>query len=438
MIHLDFNETKEITFYLQPSLVTPIYLLSLINFTTRERLNFLAVDSSTTSNLLQFSVTEVGSGVADLMDAKISIDPFGTYTIQVYEQVSATNLDETLATFLGDDTIIFHKEPVFDFPPKRNPIGIPPVSCTLSVTVSGNDPTFLGASDGDATANDIGGQGNITYLWDDAGAQTTKTATGLPEGTYTVIVTDDIMVGCTATDNTTLEAGPGLPALGSLLVNLDGTDAGQINGGGASVDDPVASWDDLTPNNNDATQATAGFRPIFKGDHIEFEGTASRLTLGTVMSKPSEYTMIAVFKSDVTSGDHLIGEHNSTNGTLGITAFINTIMRSGYSDGTNFRLTNSSDNLTTNKMIYSDRFDVANGPLTSMQFDGVDQTEVDAGGSATSIGGTKTDLMIGCKGIIFTQFFTGKFFHLALWNTRLSDADLLTATNVLNAQHNVF
>lgn len=65
--------------------------------------------------------------------------------------------------------------------------------CTIGVDMSKTDPTTPGGSDGTATATPTGGQGVITYLWNDPGAQTTQTATGLEDGTYTCIVTDSII-----------------------------------------------------------------------------------------------------------------------------------------------------------------------------------------------------------------------------------------------------
>jgi len=80
----------------------------------------------------------------------------------------------------------------------------PNASCTLSVNVTSTPPSTIGASDATATANIMGGQGGISYLWDDPAAQTTQVATGLTAGTYTVIGTDDIVLGCTAQDSETI------------------------------------------------------------------------------------------------------------------------------------------------------------------------------------------------------------------------------------------
>ena len=227
MINIFYDTTQKITFYLKPSLSNPVYLFSMVNYTTRERLNFISAELSNGSDLLQFSVTEVGEGAADLLNGIIDVKNFGRYTVEVYEQVSTTNLDETLATFLGDDELIAHKPVIFDYPPVRNPLE-PSTSCTLQVTASIVDETTAGANDGEATANDTGGQGIITYLWSTvdgnipAGEEIKKTATGLSVGTYTVVVSDDIETGCTATDSGEVETAP---ACGISIDNLIMTSA---------------------------------------------------------------------------------------------------------------------------------------------------------------------------------------------------------------------
>jgi hypothetical protein len=70
------------------------------------------------------------------------------------------------------------------------------------------EPTALVGSvldngDGTATASATGGTPGYTYLWDAAaGNQTTATTTVLPNGTYTVTITD--MNGCTTTQTVTI------------------------------------------------------------------------------------------------------------------------------------------------------------------------------------------------------------------------------------------
>ncbi len=116
MIHIDYNSTKNFTFYLKSSLSVPVYLVSLVNYTNRTRKSFIAPDVSTTSSLLQLTVTEVGAGVENRLTGNISINPPGRYTVEVYEQTSTTNLVIANATLLGEDTLMMHREPTYDTP----------------------------------------------------------------------------------------------------------------------------------------------------------------------------------------------------------------------------------------------------------------------------------------------------------------------------------
>ncbi|MEO8149104.1 MAG: T9SS type A sorting domain-containing protein [Bacteroidia bacterium] len=65
----------------------------------------------------------------------------------------------------------------------------------LVVSITPDPANCNGASNGEATANVIGGTPLYFYIWSDG--QLTQTATGLPAGTYTVTVTD--YNGCSAT-----------------------------------------------------------------------------------------------------------------------------------------------------------------------------------------------------------------------------------------------
>ncbi|MBT3207685.1 MAG: T9SS type A sorting domain-containing protein [Bacteroidetes bacterium] len=63
-------------------------------------------------------------------------------------------------------------------------------SCSMTLDVVSTNVTTPGGADGTATVTANNGTAPYTYLWDDANAQTTETATGLSEGTYNVTVTD--------------------------------------------------------------------------------------------------------------------------------------------------------------------------------------------------------------------------------------------------------
>jgi len=78
----------------------------------------------------------------------------------------------------------------------------PAPTCNISVTASGNDASTIGGSDGDAIATVTGGQGNVTYLWDNS--STTALITGLSAGTYSVTVKDNVLAGCEAIATVTI------------------------------------------------------------------------------------------------------------------------------------------------------------------------------------------------------------------------------------------
>lgn len=71
------------------------------------------------------------------------------------------------------------------------------VDTDMLITMLSSPVTCWNEQDGTATASVVGGFQPIEYLWSDELAQTTATATGLYEDTYSVVVTDSL--GCTLT-----------------------------------------------------------------------------------------------------------------------------------------------------------------------------------------------------------------------------------------------
>ena len=104
-----------------------------------------------------------------------------------------------------------------------------------TLSLSKNDPSSCGLSDGDATVVATGGTSPYTYIWNDPSFQSTATATALAAGTYLVVVTSNS--GCTASGNITLN-DPGSPTLAiinssnvSCFGGSDGTAEVQASGG---------------------------------------------------------------------------------------------------------------------------------------------------------------------------------------------------------------
>jgi hypothetical protein len=81
---------------------------------------------------------------------------------------------------------------------------------SVSATATSTEESTAGAADGTATVS-VNGTAPYTYLWDDASAQMTATATGLSAGTYNVEVTD--AEGCSTTASVVVDLGSGIREL---------------------------------------------------------------------------------------------------------------------------------------------------------------------------------------------------------------------------------
>jgi hypothetical protein len=79
-------------------------------------------------------------------------------------------------------------------------------NCTgFAVNATATNASCSACSDGTGTANITGGSGPFAYTWYTIPIQTTQTATGLPQGSYAVCVTD--VYGCVACDTATIGVG---------------------------------------------------------------------------------------------------------------------------------------------------------------------------------------------------------------------------------------
>ena len=101
---------------------------------------------------------------------------------------------------------------------------LPQPTVTLSVT----DVLCNGGNDGSITATPVNGLQPFSYLWNDAGAQTTATASSLTAGTYTLTFTDDF--GCTNTASETVnEPTPMAITIQTVDILCFGSNDGQIS-----------------------------------------------------------------------------------------------------------------------------------------------------------------------------------------------------------------
>ena len=158
------------------------------------------------------------------------------------------------------------------------PVDPPQILLSTSSTES-----TCGESNGTVSVIATGGTPGYTYLWDDPASQTTPTATGLPSGTYTVVVTD--INGCTET------AIAQVNDIGGPTVTISGVDitCNGWNDGEATVtasgDEPPFTflWDD--PSGQTTATATGLYAGTYNVTVTDNAGCNSYATI--TLSEPN-------------------------------------------------------------------------------------------------------------------------------------------------------
>ena len=140
-------------------------------------------------------------------------------------------------------------------------VGDTPASYTVTSTLV----SCPGESNGSATAVMTPQLGNVTYLWDDASAQTSQTATGLSAGTYNCTVTSDI--GCSGTVTVTINTIPAMVVSAATISDVtcnsgsDGTISVSVAQGTGTP--PFSySWDNSSSTTNTASDLSAGAQKV--------------------------------------------------------------------------------------------------------------------------------------------------------------------------------
>ncbi|MGB2384566.1 MAG: gliding motility-associated C-terminal domain-containing protein [Flavobacteriales bacterium] len=140
-------------------------------------------------------------------DGEVNIFPIGgtgDITWEVLEEgLDLLNLYEGVYTITAIDSIGCVEDTAFTVAAE--------VDTDMLINMLSSPVTCWNEQDGTATASVVGGFQPIEYLWSDEDAQTTATATGLYEDTYSVVVTDSL--GCTLTRVVTVE-----PTIGCFFI----------------------------------------------------------------------------------------------------------------------------------------------------------------------------------------------------------------------------
>lgn len=196
-------------------------------------------------------------------------------------------------------------------------------STQLTMELTAPDPLIItldsvenvlcnGAATGSASVSVAGGTPGYSFSWNDPANQATSTATGLPAGSYTVIVTDNN--GCTAQLSVTLTE-PQLPLNVTLLsssdVNCFGESTGmatvEASGGSGNYS---YSWND--PDNQTGLTASGLAAGTYTVTVTDNNGCDIPATLDVTIAQPAAALDISLSPSSYAGGVNVVCADDST------------------------------------------------------------------------------------------------------------------------------
>lgn len=310
----------------------------------------------------------------------------------------------------------------------------PPLpSCGIEITgIVVAAPSAPHLSDGTATAT-VTGATNIGYRW--GNGQTTNPATGLSVGDITLTALDLDVLGCS---DTLTEP---VPARWDAKCELRGDEATSINDGSPTTSDIVEKWADLSGCGNDALQSVIGSQPTWEGTYLQFDGS-DFMDLAYTLSKIPNRSIYIVFKQDSLPGlAYIYGDGNSSGTTESTGSSLVTVgsvrYQSNYggNNNTTLRRTRGSTAPSTNTVLYSDRFTSGAGPLTTLEIDGVGETETDGGGTATAIDGIPSKFSLGRLGELTSLNITGRMYEFIFFSSEVTPTVHADVTNYLTTKY---
>lgn len=219
-------------------------------------------------------------------------------------------------------------------------------------------------------------------------------------------------------------------SISNLTLWLDASDASTITDAGAGA---VSQWNDKSGNNNHATQAASGNRPItgtrtLAGKNVlDFVSASNHfmsLASGLFTVPTGAYTMIVVMASDSNANTRRI-----INASLAGTTVVSLRLQTGnyaYQSRTSLSLTTTTITRNTNPHVLGFR---RNGTAITGFYDGVLGT---AGSNAQNV--TPDAWGIGRDPVATADAFDGVIAEALVYSRSLSDAELNQVGNYLKAK----
>jgi len=395
-----------------------------------------------TSEQHKTNAIEPARQIAELFFANIRADRSMFGEIKNYKSTNRANWGKFLADH-GNIKLLINQnvsgvETFFDFQMTKKACDtrISGIVCTIGVVMAKTDPTSPGASDGTATANEFGDQSTVTYQWFDEFmvpiGQTTKTATGLTEGTFFVEVTDAITANCVATGEIELEDPPAAFIPSDILgmkVWLAADDQTSFNAGSINDLDKVTDWKRQVGSEVDFNQTTGVNQPVWNSDgfgtnnkpYVNFNGSQWLNSIFDLVLQP--YSVIIVLEKNTNIGSDTI----MANGTgVNFQLFTSSGDTLGLFNGT---ATLSDGSLGTVPVITKS---VSNGVLSKI---GKNLDAFTTGNTGT---GGILDLRIGAnEGASPTAPGDERIAEIVLYNNEISSADFTTLINFFKTKYGI-
>jgi len=206
----------------------------------------------------------------------------------------------------------------------------------------------------------------------------------------------------------------------NLKLWLDGANIDKSDNSTLTNNDAIATWYDLSGNDNDATQTTASNRAIFESstNSLDFDGSNDFYDIGTNITTGTSYTVFVVEKRESSiANNYFIGQNgsNTTNGNvhLGYRSD-NTITLAHYAnDQDGLVRTNGNTDLSVF------RFKNGQSPSHFINYNGPLITSGQTGSALINSGNN----YVGKTST--TSYYNGDIKEILIFNSTISDSDVI-------------
>jgi PKD repeat protein len=363
----------------------------------------------------------------------------GTKTVTLDATGAGGSDNETKTNYI---TVSANVTPSVSIVASANPITSgTSVTFTATPTNGGTTPTYQwklnGGNVGTSSTTYVNsslfnGDEVSCVMTSNASCTSSSTATS---GTITMTVTSG---SCSVTSNT----GPG--GVGTSTDNKLWLDASSLT---ASNGTAISSWTDRSGNNNNATQGTSAYRPLYSTNQlngravVDFDGSNDFLNTSAISSLNTDnLTWFIVCKSDVTNSiGHAVSSNYSSGASTGSSTLWKTFMSSGGSYVSFVRSSTGSIPGTI-----SHGYSAGYHFITNV-WDG--DSDQNSGYMDGTLSGTQTGVTANPSGHKWVriggasagdfQYFNGKVAEVIVFSKTLNNAERIIVDNYLSIKYGI-